>query len=79
MSAVLNAGTPLQFHLRSDTLVEFALLNNDKWTLEPARPEGSKLIVMPVAGSLVLLGKAAGSANFSYLLQYTVRQPAPAQ
>jgi transglutaminase-like putative cysteine protease len=73
MSGVLTAGVPVQFRLLSDTLTEFALLNNDKWTLEPVGPEGSKLTIVPAVGSLVLLGNTAGSANYKYLLQYEVR------
>jgi transglutaminase-like putative cysteine protease len=73
MTAVLKAGEPVRFHLRSDKLAEFALLNNDNWVFEPARPDGSKMIAQPAAGTLVLLGKEAGAANYKYLLQYEVR------
>jgi hypothetical protein len=73
MSAVLTAGVPVQFRLLSDTLTEFALLNNDKWTFESVGPEGSKLTIVPTVGSLVLLGNTAESANYKYLLQYEVR------
>ena len=78
MSGLLTAGVPVQFRLLSDTLSEFALLNNDSWTIEPVRAEGSRLTILPVAGTLMLLGKAVGATNYKYLLQYEVRnKPTP--